>query len=1190
MLITKDSLFYNIKMVLSTNINRGVKELKKSFKKIGISIAASSLAISVFSTPLTLGTAFAAKPAQDGKFEVDLRILGTTDIHTHLYNYDYYKDASTIEFGFAKTATLIKAAKKEKKNTLLFDNGDLIQGNPLGDYKAKIDPLEEGEVHPVFKALGLLGYDAATVGNHEFNYGMDYLDEVLDDAPMPYVNANVFKDDGDNNPDNDQNYFKPYEIINKKVVDNTGKTQVIKVGVIGVVTPQITQWDKANLDGKVITKDIVKTVKSFIPQMKEEGADLIIALSHSGMGDAAYKEFEEDAAYDLTLVEGIDAIISGHNHKIFPGDFANLPGVDSQNGTVNGVPFVMPGNWGNQLGVMDLKIQKVKGKWGVKSSHSELRGIFKNVIKDGKTVKESTADADPAVLEAVKEDHEGTINYVRQPVGKTTADIHSYFALVQDDPSIQIVTNAQKWYVEKKLQGTVDANLPILSAGAPFKAGGRNGSSYYTYIPAGTIAIKNVSDLYLYPNTVATVKIKGADVKEWLEMSAGQFNQINATNTAEQALVNNDFPTYNYDVIDGVTYEIDVTEHAKYDKDGNLKNPTANRIKNLAYNGQPIDLNQEFIVVTNNYRANGNFPGVKNKTAIEMYPDENRQAIIDYISEKKIIDPSADQNWGFAPVENEVNVTFESTPDAEKAIKDSGSINYVGASSNGFAKYSIELPAAIKVQLLGINDFHGQLDTFNAKTNSGGAEYLAAHLKEREATNPNNTIMLHAGDSVGASSPVSALLQDEPTIEILNEIGFDIGTFGNHEFDEGVTEMLRLVNGGSHPKTVEEYGVFEGASFPYISANVINSTTKEPLVAPYLIKRVNGIQIGFIGVTLSDTPSIVTPSGVAGVEFTDETEAINKYTAELKLQGVEAIVVIAHNPILSNTDGTNPTEELATIAEAIDDEVDVLFGGHNHQYANTTVDGKLIVQSYSSGTAFSDVDLLINPKTKDIYSKKAEIVNAVRTITPDAKVKSIVDRYMADVATILNEVIGSTSDGISRTENLDGESPMGNLIADSMRAQTGTDFAFMNPGGIRSEINAGEITWKEAFTVQPFGNDLVSMTLSGAQIKTLFEQQWGSKERILKISGLKVVFNSSLEKGNRVVSITKNDGTLLATDQVYSVTVNNFMADGGDELHVLKEGENRVVNITDLDALIKYIKAKGEVNPVNEGRITRLNK
>ena len=581
--------------------------MKKPLVKASKRLSATAMALSVLVAPLSYQTVMAAKPDQTGKHEVSLRILGTTDIHTNLYNYDYYKDAQTQEFGLAKTATLIKEARAEAKNTLLFDNGDLIQGNPLGDYKARVDKLEEGELHPVFQAMKQLDYDAATVGNHEFNYGLEFLDEVLDDAPMPYVSANVYKDDHDNDPSNDEHYFKPYTILKKKVVDDSGKTNVIKVGVIGAVAPQITQWDKAHLDGKVITKDIVKSVEAQIPKMKKEGADLIIVLAHTGIGDAKVSELEENAAYDLTKVEGIDAIISGHSHSTFPGSYRNLPGVDSEKGTINGVPVVMAGSWGSHLGVIDLKIKKEKGKWVVKNSESELRAIY------DKTNKISLAEPDNEVLEAVKEAHEETLNYVRQPVGTTTADIHSYFALTQDDPSIQIVTNAQKWYVEKKVKGTPDENLPILSAGAPFKAGG---GSNYTYIPAGTIAIKNVADLYLYPNTVATIKITGADVKEWLEMSAGKFNQIDPTSDKEQPLINRSYPTFNYDVIDGVTYEIDVTEPAKYDSDGNLVNAEANRIKNLQYNGQPIDLEQEFLVATNNYRAGGNFPGVRNQTAV----------------------------------------------------------------------------------------------------------------------------------------------------------------------------------------------------------------------------------------------------------------------------------------------------------------------------------------------------------------------------------------------------------------------------------------------------------------------------------------------------------------------------------------------------------------------------------------------
>lgn len=670
---------------MKQNIYKELYPLKKPFVQAGKRLAAATMALSVLAAPLSYQSVMAAKPDQTGKHEVSIRILGTTDIHTNLYNYDYYKDAGTLEFGLAKTAALIKEAREEAKNTLLFDNGDLIQGNPLGDYKARVDKLEEGELHPVFQAMKQLDYDAATVGNHEFNYGLDFLDEVLDDAPMPYVSANVFKDDHDNDPTNDEHYFKPYTILKKKVVDNRGKTQVIKVGVVGAVAPQITQWDKAHLAGKVTTKDIVKSVEAQIPKMKKEGADLIIALAHTGIGDEKINEMEENATYDLTKVEGIDAIISGHSHSTFPGNYGNLPGVDTEKGTINGVPVVMAGSWGSHLGVIDLKIAKEKGKWLVKDSESELRAIY------DKTTKTSLAEPDFEVLEAVKEAHEETIKYIRQPVGTTTADIHSYFALAQDDPSIQIVTNAQKWYVEKKVKGTSDENLPILSAGAPFKAGF---GGDYTYIPAGTIAIKNVADLYLYPNTVAAIKITGADVKEWLEMSAGQFNQIDSTSDNEQPLINNSYPTYNYDVIDGVTYEIDVTEPAKYDRNGNLIHAEANRIKNLQYNGRPIDLEQEFLVATNNYRAGGNFPGVRNQTAVEMYPDENRQAIIDYIQEQQTIDPSADENWTFAPVASEVKVVFESSLNAQNAISPKSGIKFISETATGSGKYSLKLPVA----------------------------------------------------------------------------------------------------------------------------------------------------------------------------------------------------------------------------------------------------------------------------------------------------------------------------------------------------------------------------------------------------------------------------------------------------------------------------------------------------------------
>lgn len=605
---------------------------------------------------------------------VSLRILGTSDIHTNIVNYDYYKDTESNSLGLAKTATLIKNARTENSNTLLFDNGDAIQGTPLGSYKQSVDKLEDGEEHPSVTAMELLKYDGATFGNHEFNYGLDYLDEVTDDANFPYVNANVR--DGATG----KLAYEPYVLIEKEVVDSKGKKSTIQVGVTGIVPPQILKWDKSHLEGKVKVDDSVQAVEAIVPEMKKAGADVIVVLSHSGLGDMKHEVGEEDVTYLLTKVKDVDAIITGHAHQVFPGEVdESLTNVDVENGTINGVPVVMPGKFGSHLGVIDLDLVKKGNDWEVKQSKAEVRTI----------AKEAT-DVDKTIVDAVKQAHEGTIKYVRQAVGTTTADIHSYFSQVQDDPSIQIVTNAQTEYVKAKLKGTANEKLPVLSAGAPFKAGTRSDPEYYTYVPKGELAIKNVADLYLYDNTVATVKVTGADVKEWLEMSAGQFNQIDSTKSGEQQLINTDFRSYNYDVIDGVTYEIDVTKPAKYDADGNLVNEGSSRITNLQYDGKPIDLKQEFIVATNNYRANGTFPGVRNATAIEIYPDENRQTIIDYILAEKTIDPSADGNWKFAALPANATIVFESSKQAEKVIPADGRIKYVGEGTDGFGKYSIK--------------------------------------------------------------------------------------------------------------------------------------------------------------------------------------------------------------------------------------------------------------------------------------------------------------------------------------------------------------------------------------------------------------------------------------------------------------------------------------------------------------------
>jgi 2',3'-cyclic-nucleotide 2'-phosphodiesterase / 3'-nucleotidase / 5'-nucleotidase len=1132
-----------------------------------------------------------------------VRLLETTDVHGNMMDYDYYKDAPTIEFGLARTAELIKEAKAEVKNSLLFDNGDLLQGNPLTDYVAKVKGLEADEVHPIYKAMNLLDYDAATLGNHEFNYGLPFLDNALQEAQFPYVNANIYKEDGDTDDTNDENAYEPYEILTRTFVDEAGVSHEVKIGVLGLVTPQIMQWDKGNLEGRVKTKDIVATAEKFVPEMKAAGADIIVTLAHTGF-DASAEAYTdaENAVMPLSKVPDIDAILFGHKHVVFPGTASDfkVDGVDATKGTINGVAAVEAGNWGNNLGVIDLTLEKdAEGKWQVKDTQAAARPIFETVNK----VKVPTVDGpDAEIVEAVQEAHDGTLNYVRGKIGTTTAPMYSFFARVQDDPTIQIVNNAQTWYVEKYISEKLPEykDVPVLSAGAPFKAG-RQGPSDYTNIAKGDLSIKSANDLYLYPNTLKAVELTGAQVKEWLEMSAGQFNQVDPNKTEEQDVINYKFEPFNYDVIDGLKYEIDITKPAKYNPDGTINNSKSSRIKNLAMaDGTPVDPAQKFVVVTNNYRASGggNFPGLaggKAKLVVDS-ADENRQVLMDYISEKGEINPSADQNWKIAPVGKDVNLTFKSAPDAQAVASDN--VTYLDTTSDEkgtWGKFGLDLgePTTVDLQLLGINDFHGQINTTKSVGGkaAGRADYLAAYLKSHESANPN-TLMLHAGDSVGASAPASALMQDEPTIEILNKIGFDLGTLGNHEFDEGVDEMMRLIKGGSHPDPDKNFGEFEGASFPYVAANVVDEVTKEPILDPYVIKEVGGVQVGFIGVVYSDTPDIVTPSGVEGVEFTDEATAINKYTAELKEQGIKSIVVVSHNPGTSNTDGTSATGEVVDFANSVDDEVDVIFGGHSHQYLNSTVDGKLLVQAYSSGTAFADVDLTIDLATKDIVSKKAEIVTTFQEgVTPDPEIKAIVDAAEAEVAPKINEVIGQAEVAMTRLQNEHGESVLGNLIADAMKAEMKSDFAFMNPGGIRADLDAGEITWGELFTIQPFGNDLVNLTLTGAEIRELLNQQFRDNpkdNKMLQISGLSYEWSDDLDLGEKVLDIYLPNGELIDEEAGYTVTVNNFMAGGGDSFTVLKD-KKQDIGPTDLEGLVNYIKTEGTVSAEIEGRVLKVD-
>ncbi|KWH15165.1 bifunctional 2',3'-cyclic-nucleotide 2'-phosphodiesterase/3'-nucleotidase [Burkholderia multivorans] len=636
-----------------------------------------------------------------------LAVLETTDLHTNVLSYDYFKLAADNSLGFERVSTLIAQARAQYPNTLLLDNGDTIQGTALSDYQALVKPIGCDQTLAIYKVMNAAKFDGGGIGNHEFNYGLPYLSQVtgstfdVDGLPAP---AQQKKCAGPNFPQvlanvisakTGEPLFAPYTILTRTLTATTpdGKTvsAPVKVGIIGFTPPAIMNWDKRWLDGKVYTTGLKEAAQKYIPEMRAKGAELIVAISHGGLDNSAYSPTMENGSWWLSTVPGIDAMLIGHSHQVFPDATStvpqfNLPGVDKVKGTVNGVPTVMANYWGKHLGVIKLGL-KFDGKtWTVDKSQTtvEARPI--------QNADKRYVAADPSVSAAIAAEHRATIDYVKTPIGSTDYRMNTYFADVGDPGAIQIVNDAQADYVARYVQANLPqyASLPVLSVSAPFKSGFGGGSDY-TDVAPGALAINNAADLYLYPNTVYAVKVNGADVKNWLETAAKRFNTIDPTQATVQPLVSS-FPGYNFDMFTStdLKYEIDVTQ------------PVGSRIRNLTYKGAAIDPNAEFIVATNNYRASGggNFPGLDGSKTIFASPDANRDVLIAYIKQRGTIARATDgshRSWRFTKLASSVaHVRFASAPNrvADATAAGLTGITQVAAddgSGKNLATYEIDL-------------------------------------------------------------------------------------------------------------------------------------------------------------------------------------------------------------------------------------------------------------------------------------------------------------------------------------------------------------------------------------------------------------------------------------------------------------------------------------------------------------------
>lgn len=627
-----------------------------------------------------------------------LALLSTTDLHYYARSYNYYADREDPSVGLERTATLIRQARAEFPNNLLVDNGDTIQGSVLGTYEAQVAPIPPTQQLTMYQAMGVLKYDAGVLGNHEFNFGLPYLSQILggglevdgvdpkigskDKGPgFPVVTANV------TSLKTGKPLVDPYVILERNLTatQEDGKTVTlpIRIGVIGITTPGILNWDKDKLDGKVSTQDGRDTAAKYVPEVRAKGADLVFVLLHGGMNANGYVPLMENPGHYITKdVPGIDGIVMGHEHGVFPDRGANpayrFDGADNARGTVNGVPAVMPSSWGKALGVINyaLKWDGAAKKWSPDTARTDVQV---RSIQTGSNPNTYVAP-DAAVAAAVQPLHDKTRAYVASPIGTSDFRLSSMFADVGDVGALQIVNQAQQDYVARYVKASLPqyAHLPVLSVTAPFKAGYASATDY-TDVKAGTMTVAAAADLYLYDNnTIHAVKVTGAQIKLWLENAAHRFNRIDPASTADQWLINDSktgvqpgsaFPGYNYDVFTSpdIGYEIDVTQPTY-----NVNNPGqgGERIKNLTYQGQPMDPAQEFIVATNNYRANSSARYIlgtgQSFDIIWAAPDANREVVLNYVKAKQHITRAANgatSSWRFARVATAGKVLFKSGKD-----------------------------------------------------------------------------------------------------------------------------------------------------------------------------------------------------------------------------------------------------------------------------------------------------------------------------------------------------------------------------------------------------------------------------------------------------------------------------------------------------------------------------------------------
>ena len=1013
---------------------------------------------------------------------VDLVIATTTDVHGRLRSWDYYANQVESIRGLTRAATIVDSVRAANPGrVILLDAGDLLQGNPLAYVAARVSA---NRTNPIIAAMNAMQYDAAAIGNHEYNYGVPYLDSAIKQAKFPFLSANTYR----LNPAGIHAYNA------WTIVERAG----VRVGIVGATTPGVTLWDAENIRGRLRFGDIVPAVRQAVDEVRAAGADIVLVTVHSGLNEPASYDTvttnvpsENVAARIAAEVPGIDLVVYGHSHKEVRGT------------TIGQTLLIQPKNWATSVDVAHLQVSRSGGRWTVTQKRSDL-------------VQSAGHAEDPAVLAATDAVHRETVAYVTTPIGTTSEPWNADSARLKDTPLIDFLLET-----ERKAAGTDLASTAAFST--------------EVVLNPGPITIAQVAQLYPYENTLRAVRISGKQLRDYLEFSARYYKTPASATAPLEA--DPQIPGYNFDIVAGVDYTIDVSQ------------PIGSRITRLVYQGKAVTDGDSFTMALNNYRqtGGGGYAMLSGAPIVYDKQQEIRQLLIDEVRSRGTL-RQADyfhQNWTIARGPGAVPSGAQVNPLVPAAVTTSRP----------------PFPTGTRfLRIIGTNDFHGALEP-RPDANGvrrGGAAYVAAAIdRARSECVPRcETLLLDAGDMF-QGTPASNLSFGRPVVDYYNRMGYAAAALGNHEFDWGVDTLRARMRQA-------QYGIF-GANVRYTNGRDVEWIPNDTVVSR------GRTRIGIIGITTVSTPTSTRASNVVGLRFDDPAPIVDSIAPALRKRGANFVFVIAHAGASCQQSGTTGCGgEIIDFARKLTTKVDVVVSGHSHTLINTEINGIPVVQGRSSGRALDVLDLALDTTINvPIRHQVREI--AVDTLRPVAAIDSIVQQAVARVAPLVNRHVTTIPATLARQGD---QYPLGNLIADAQRWAAKGDVAIMNNGGIRTELRAGEATYGSLFEIQPFGNVLYSLTMTGAQLRGLLEAMLGKSSIDDHVSGLTVKYDPSEPKGARLVSVTMADGSALSDTKTYNVIVNDFLATGGEGYNAGgRATASRPTNIVDLDALIDYLRS-----------------